>query len=196
MPPFFVLAFLTWGFQNGPFYPPQKVMRVAMLNSIALLFFPLCMVLAAISDLTTMRISNKLVLLLTGGFLIVALLANLTMQEFAIHVATGLAVLIVAFTFFAMGWIGGGDAKLAAATAMWMGIPFVLPYIVYAGLMGGALTLALLSVRRFPLPMQLTSVPWIEKLHHPQTGIPYGIALAAAGLTTYSSSGIFAALLG
>lgn len=167
-----------------------------MINSIALLFFPLFMVLAAISDLTTMRISNKLVLGLTAGFLFVALMANLTLQDFALHLAVGAAVLIVAFGFFAMGWIGGGDAKLASATGLWLGVPAVLPYLVYAGLLGGALTLGLLMARRLPLPQPLAAVAWIDKLHDRQTGIPYGIALAAAGLVAYSSSGIFMALIG
>lgn len=179
----------------APSNRPPKVMRAKMLNNIVLLFFPLCMAFAAISDLTTMRISNRLVLLVVGGFLVAALLANLTLQDFALHLATGLGVLVLAFSFFAMGWIGGGDAKLAAATGLWMGIPWVLPYIVYGGLLGGALTLILLSLRQYPLPTQLASVTWIDKLHHRQTGIPYGIALAAAGLITYSQTGTFTALM-
>lgn len=166
-----------------------------MLNLIALLIFPLCMALAAISDLTTMRISNRLVLGLMAGFLVAALLANLTMQDFAWHLGVGIAVLVIAFTFFAFGWIGGGDAKLAAATAMWLGFPAVLPYIVYGGLLGGALTLMLLGARRLPLPQPLANVGWIDRLHDQRSGIPYGIALAVAGLLTFSQSGLFAALM-
>lgn len=167
-----------------------------MFNQIALLFFPLCMAFAAVSDLTTMRISNRLVLLVTGGFLVAALLANLSLQDFAIHIATGFGVLLLAFGFFAMGWIGGGDAKLAAATALWMGVPWVLPYVVYGGIFGGVLTIALLGLRRFPLPVQLASIGWIGKLHHHDTGIPYGIALAIAAMLVYTRTDIFVALTG
>lgn len=166
-----------------------------LFNLAVLSIFPLMMVMAALSDLTTMRISNRLVLILTGGFFIAALLANLTLQDFAWHLGTGVAVLVVTFSFFAMGWIGGGDAKFAAATALWLGIPATLPYMVYGGILGGALTLMLLAARRFPLPQPLASVGWIDRLHDQRTGIPYGIALASAGLLTFSGTPIFAALV-
>ena len=43
------------------------------------------------------------------------------LAEIGMHVAAALAVLVVTFVFFSRGWIGGGDAKLAAATALWLG---------------------------------------------------------------------------
>src|SRR5208282_2811624 len=42
-------------------------------------------------------------------------------------------------------WIGGGDAKLAAATVLWLGFAHLADYLVYASLFGGALTVALIS---------------------------------------------------
>ena len=71
------------------------------------------------------------------------------------HVGAGCVVLVVAFGFFTHGWIGGGDAKLAAATALWLGFDHLLPYLVYASLFGGALTLLLLQFRMTPLPALL-----------------------------------------
>ena len=68
------------------------------------------------------------------------------------HAGAGCAVLVVAFGFFTRGWIGGGDAKLAAATALWLGFDHLLAYLVYASLFGGALTLLLLQFRTMPLP--------------------------------------------
>ncbi len=165
------------------------------MNSIALLFFPLFMALAATSDLLTMKISNRLVLLLVAGFFVLALLINLPLQQFMMHIAAGLVVLVFAFTFFAFGWVGGGDAKLAAATSMWLGFGMTLPYLVYAALLGGALTLGLLLIRRYPLPNILAKVDWIDRLHDRKTGIPYGIALATAGLFTYSDTTIFQLLI-
>ena len=162
-----------------------------MVGTLALFIFPLLMAFAASSDLLTRRISNRLIHLLVAGFFIIALAINKPVQELAMHIACALVVLVVAFTLFAFGWIGGGDAKLAAATTLWLGFGMTLPYIVYGGLLGGALTLALLSVRRFPLPLALTRVRWIERLHNKATGVPYGIALAAAGLLTYSDTTIF-----
>lgn len=166
------------------------------MTMIALLLFPACMALAASSDLLTMRISNKLVLFLVASFFVVALAINLPLQQFAMHVTCALVVLAVAFAFFALRWIGGGDAKLAAATTLWLGFGLTLPYLVYAALLGGALTLAILALRRLPLNPLLARFRWLERLHDRKTGVPYGIALAAAGLLTYSNSAIFERLAG
>jgi len=166
-----------------------------MLNSIALLFFPLFMALAATSDLLTMKISNRLVMMLVVGFFVMAVAMDFTLQQFLMHMAAGAVVLVFAFAFFAFGWMGGGDAKLAAATSLWLGFGITLPYLVYASLFGGVLTLALLAVRRYPLPGPLVRVEWVARLHDQKTGIPYGIALAAAGLIAYSDTTIFQNLI-
>jgi prepilin peptidase CpaA len=162
-----------------------------MLSTLALLIFPLLMALAASSDLLTMRISNRLVLLLIVGFLGMAVAINLPLQQFALHVGCAALVLVVAFGFFALGWIGGGDAKLAAATTLWLGFGLTLPYLVYAGLLGGALTLIILALRRLPLSPMIARFAWIQRLHDRKSGIPYGVALAAAGLITYSNTAVF-----
>lgn len=161
------------------------------MSMIALFFFPLAMALAATSDLLTMRISNKLVLLLVAGFFVIAIAVNLPLQQFAMHITASLLVLAVGFTLFALRWIGGGDAKLAAATTLWLGFGLTLPYLVYAALLGGLLTLLILALRRFPLTPFLARYRWLERLHNPKSGVPYGIALAAAGLMIYSNSAIF-----
>lgn len=159
--------------------------------TIALLFFPLGMAFAASSDLLTMRISNKLVLLLVAGFCITAMAINLPLQQFAMHVVAALIVLVAGFTFFALRWVGGGDAKLAAATALWLGFGLTLPYLLYAAVLGGVLTLLILALRQMPLTPFLARYRWLERLHDRKSGVPYGIALALAGLMTYSNSVIF-----
>ncbi len=161
------------------------------MSTIALLFFPLAMAFAASSDLLTMRISNKLVLLLAAGFVAMALLVELPLQQFAMHVLCAFIVLVVAFAMFAMRWIGGGDAKLAAATTLWLGFGLTLPYLVYTALLGGALTLLILMLRRMPLNPVITRFAWLNRLHDPKQGVPYGIAMAIAGLITYSNTAIF-----
>ena len=156
-----------------------------MLNSILVLIFPLLMAFAACSDLFTMRISNALVALVVGGFFVMALVAGLTPMEIGMHLAAGALVLAVTFGMFAMGWIGGGDAKLVAAIAVWMGFELLLPYLLYAAVFGGVLTLLLLMGRRYALPGPLLKAGWLVRLHHPKTGVPYGIALAIAAMLVY-----------
>jgi len=166
------------------------------MSTIALFFFPLVMALAASTDLLTMRISNKLVLLLAAGFVVLALAIGMPLQQFAMHFACAALVLMIAFMLFALGWIGGGDAKLAAATTLWLGFGLTLPYIVYAGLAGGALTLIILMLRRLPRTPFIARHAWLERLYNAKSGVPYGIALALAGLLTYSNSAIYERLAG
>lgn len=161
------------------------------MSTLAMLLFPIAMALAASSDLLTMRISNKLVLFLVVSFCVVALMADLPFQQFAMHVACALVALAVGFGLFAMRWIGGGDAKLAAATTLWLGFGLTVPYLVYAGLLGGVLTLVILALRNLPLTPFLARYRWLERLHDKKSGVPYGIALALAGMLVYTNTTIF-----
>lgn len=157
-----------------------------MIRDILILaLFPAAMAFAAISDLLTMRISNRLSLGLALAFFVVAFLVGMPLAQVGNHVAASAAVLAVCFAFFAMGWIGGGDAKLAAATALWLGFTHLPQYLFLAAIVGGVLTVTLLSFRRWPLPESLAETRWIARLHSANVGVPYGIALAAAGLMVY-----------
>ncbi|KIZ45148.1 MULTISPECIES: prepilin peptidase [Rhodopseudomonas] len=150
-----------------------------------LMLFPALMAFAAASDLFTMTISNRVSLLLVAGFVVLAILSHMSGEDLLSHAGAGLAVLAVAFGCFAMGWVGGGDAKIAAATGLWFGFGHLLDYLLYASLFGGALTLALLQFREWPLPHQLAGETWLLRLHNKESGIPYGIALAIGALMIY-----------
>jgi len=156
---------------------------------IRLLLFPALTAFAASSDLLTMRISNRLSLALAGGFFLLTLVTDMSLYAFGMHLAAASVVLVAAFIFFSQGWIGGGDAKLAAATALWFGFDHLLDYMIYASLLGGALTLLILQFRKLPLPTFLARQQWITRLHETGGGVPYGIALAAAALLIYPKTG-------
>ena len=167
-----------------------------MIAKAVLLLFPLLMAFAASSDLLTMRISNRVVVLLVAFFCAAALITDMSLQEFGLHALAALVVLLFAFSMFAMGWIGGGDAKLAAATTFWLGFGLTIPYLLDASIIGGMMTLGILMARRLPLPGFLVRITWVHRLHDSRTGIPYGIALAIAGLLTYSDSLVYQRLIG
>jgi prepilin peptidase CpaA len=156
-----------------------------ILDIARLLLFPALMAFAAASDLFTMTISNRVSLALVAGFLVLALLGGMGLYDIALHVAAGLTVLVIAFACFAMGWVGGGDAKVAAAAALWFGFGHLMNYLLYASLFGGALTLLLLQFRQWPLPYSLAGQTWLMRLHAKESGIPYGIALAIGALMIY-----------
>jgi prepilin peptidase CpaA len=156
-----------------------------IIDLLRLTLFPAVMAFAASSDLITMTISNRVSIILVGGFLALALMSGMPTMEVLSHAGAGAVVLVVTFGFFTCGWIGGGDAKLAAATAMWFGFDYLLNYLVYASLLGGALTLLLIEVRLVPLPGLLAGQFWAQRLHRKDGDIPYGIALAGAALLVY-----------
>ena len=155
------------------------------LDIVRLLLFPALMAFAAISDLFTMTISNRISLLLLAGFALLAAFGGMSLQAISLHVAAGLAVLTFAFICFALGWIGGGDAKLVAATALWFGFDHLMMYLLYASIAGGVLTLLILQLRQWPLPQPLLSQAWLQRLHDRKAGVPYGVALAFAALLIY-----------
>ena len=156
-----------------------------MLDAIRLLLFPALMVFAASSDLFTMTISNRIALALIGGFFLLALMTGMGTSEILSHLGAATVVLAVTFVCFARGWIGGGDAKLVAATALWFGFDHLMDYLLFASLFGGALTLIIIRFRVMPLPETLARQEWVQRLHRLDSGVPYGIALAAAALVVY-----------
>jgi prepilin peptidase CpaA len=163
------------------------------LEAALLVLFPLLMAYAATSDLFTMTIPNRLALILVATFPVMAVAAGLGAHAVLMNLAAGAVVLVATFTMFSLGWIGGGDAKFAAATSLWLGFGVLLDYLLIAAVAGGFLTLALLAVRQLPLPAFAARWCWLARLHDHRTGIPYGIALAGAALAVYPSSAIWAA---
>ena len=163
-------------------------------DAIRLMLFPAMMAFAASSDLLTMTISNRVSLILVGGFFVLAAASGMGVTDVLTHAGAAGVVLVVAFGFFSRGWIGGGDAKLAAATALWLGFDHLMPYLIYASLFGGALTLLLVQFRMTPLPELLARQEWVQRLHRKDAGVPYGIALAAAALAVYPQTPWMAAI--
>lgn len=144
--------------------------------------FAAIMAFAAAMDLLTMRIPNKVSLALVGAFVVAAPLMGLPPGQILMHVAAGALVLALGIVLFAVGGFGGGDAKLLAAGALWVGLDQLLPFLVLTTIMGGILALAILRYRTRPMILGSYTPGWAIDLHKPGSGIPYGIAIAASGL--------------
>jgi prepilin peptidase CpaA len=165
-----------------------------LIEVLKLTLFPAMMAFAASSDLFTMTIANRVSLILIGGFVMLALLTGMSAHAMLVHAGVAAAVLLVTFFCFTRGWIGGGDAKLAAVTVLWLGLAHLADYLVYASLLGGALTLLLMQYRAMPMPQLLLGREWAERLHRADCGVPYGIALAVAALMVYPQTEWMSAL--
>ena len=146
-----------------------------------MIVLPAILAIAAAFDLTSFTIPNSLSLALIAGFVAFALASSLEPAIFSWHLLAALVALAAGFLLFALGYIGGGDAKLFAAISLWVGWHDLLAYALAASLLGGALTLMLIFLRQIPLPAGFR-LAWVLKLHEKKSGIPYGVALAAGAL--------------
>ncbi|WP_075216265.1 A24 family peptidase [Mongoliimonas terrestris] len=162
--------------------------------ALPILALPILTTYAAVSDLFTMQIPNRISLALVAAFALAVPAIGLDWTLVGQHAAVGAGVLALTFALFAAGWIGGGDAKLAAALALWMGPAHGLGFGLYTALYGGALTLLFLSFRAMPLPAMALREEWILRLHGRQNGVPYGIAIAAGAITIFPKTVWFQAL--
>lgn len=159
-----------------------------MLDFTLLLIFPAAMAFAASMDLLTMTIPNRVSVGLVAAFLLAAPFTSLGWAGFAGHLGAGFLMLVIGIFMFSLGWLGGGDAKLLAAAALWMGFENLLAYVVLVGISGGLLAMAMLTYRRYTPPLWLHRQEWAMRLHDRKGGLPYGIALAGAGLWIYPTT--------
>ena len=130
----------------------------------------------------------KIVFVLLAGFAVLAPLAGMSIETAIWSVGVSVAVLIVGFALFSFGAMGGGDAKLMAASALWFGTELTLPYLLLACLLGGVLTILIVFARQVPLPAGMMNVMWINRLHSKNEGIPYGAALGPTALYMFADS--------
>jgi len=160
-----------------------------------LLLFPAAMAFAGAMDLLTMTIPNRISLALIGAFIICGLVAGLSLEQFAMHFACGFAILVVGIAMFAAKLLGGGDAKLMAASAIWIGVDKLMLYFLAISVLGGVLAVALILYRRMPVGGY--SLPlWAERLHVKGSHMPYGIAIAGAALWIYPQTILFSSFSG
>ena len=124
--------------------------------------------------------------------LVLAPLAGFTVEQVAWSAALAVGLLVVSVIFFALGWMGGGDGKLLAVTALWLGVDHAPAFLVYTGLFGGALTLAVMQLRLVGLPAFLGNTPWIARLQSDKSGVPYGVAITLAALIVFPQTRWFA----
>jgi prepilin peptidase CpaA len=160
-----------------------------MLEALIFVVFPFCMVFAAISDTLSMTIANRVSLLLLAVFAVVAPLTGMDWATYGWHFAAGALVLAVTFGLFALGGMGGGDAKLLAATAVWMGFNLhLVEYLVASTFLGGLLTLAIVAYRGSALAVYTGQNMFLKNFADPKGGIPNAIALGVGGLLAYPGS--------
>lgn len=156
-----------------------------MLQLAIMVVFPFAVAFAASMDFFTMTIPNRISIALVAAFFVLAPFAGFGATKIGFHLLTGVAMLAAGIALFAAGVFGGGDAKLLAAVALWIGLDNLPMYMMMVAICGGLLSVAMLLYRRLPQPKALLGRPWAERLHAKNGGVPYGVALGAAALWIY-----------
>jgi prepilin peptidase CpaA len=146
----------------------------------------------AYGDMRTRRIPNVLSLSIAIlGLLRIILVYDSVAAGHTL--AAGTAIFAASFLLFWYGAIGGGDAKLVAATGLLVGYDDVFGFLLLMSVCGGVIALAMLARERLRLCRWLPS-RWARMSSAMETGgciaaparptVPYGVAIAAAGVVT------------
>ncbi|THD60469.1 prepilin peptidase [Phenylobacterium sp.] len=161
------------------------------LQTLPLLAFPVLVIWAAVRDATSYTIPNWIPLALAGAFPVAAVALGLPLPAAGLDLAVGAAALIAGMVLFALRWIGGGDAKLLAAAALWLGLGPSLTFLLVTAIAGGALTGGLLALRSATLRPFVPQGPgWFARLASPGEGVPYGVAIALGALAAFPDSAL------
>lgn len=162
-----------------------------LLQAIVMVGCPVFLALGAMTDMLSYRIPNWIPGVLIVLFAIAAPLGGLPLETIGMHALVFAVTLLLGMGLFALNLFGGGDAKFMAAAALWMGPALIVKYVFMFALAGGALAIAILILRRLPMPASASRVPVLNQLLLPTAGIPYGIALGVGALIVLPGTELF-----
>lgn len=167
---------------------------MAILHSALMLFYIGAVAYGACSDARSLRIPNTLSLALLVAFVPTALVAGLSLEGIAWHLGVAVAVLAVGFALFAFGLFGGGDAKLLAACALWVGYEQIFWFLGAVVLVGGVLSVFVILLRKGLGMWPTWLVRSAKGLFEQNKAVPYGIAIAAGALIVLPRMSLFPVL--
>lgn len=166
-----------------------------MFEAAVLLVFPLCLLIAAWTDFREMRIPNVVPLVLGSAFVVLAPFAELTLMDFGVHLLAGVMVFTVCLALFALNVMGGGDAKLLTAAALWFGFNMSLvSFLIYVSYLGGILTILILILRAGADRVTAMGLRLPNSILGAKK-IPYGIAIGAGGILAFPASPLVVSIL-
>lgn len=163
-----------------------------MVEAAIFVILPLCMAMAAFCDIISMKIPNRVSVILAASFFLIAPFSGMELATFGWSVVAALSVFAACFALFALNVMGGGDAKILSAGALWYGFNADLTaFLGYTGIFGGLLALVVLMIRANQNMLLASALPIPMHFFKPRAGIPYGVAIGAAAFFTFPNTEIF-----
>ena len=153
--------------------------------------YVVCICYAMVSDFKSLIIPNWIVVVLVSSFVISAAI-GMQLGSILAHLAVAAMVLLFFLAFFLAGWVAGGDVKLIAAIALWIGPGNASLFVLLTAVLGALLALALLLIKKHgdvvggPLGHN-----WLYQRARAlaeRSQCPYGVAIGLAALL--SSAGV------
>ena len=139
-------------------------------TDLLLLALAATLVVAAVIDVRTFTISNRLNLTVAAGAPLYWMSIALSpWPGVAVQLAAGAIVFVLLAGAFYAGMMGGGDVKLASALALWFSPAGTVKFLVLMSIAGGVLTLGILVWHR-------------AQKREGRPDIPYGVAIAFGAL--------------
>lgn len=156
-----------------------------MITLLAQTLLPFLVIAAGVSDFLTLRIPNWLNALIALAFYPLAFATGMSGEAILWHSLAAVIVLVVGFGLFSAGFIGGGDAKLLAAAALWIGWAQLPPFLVFTAIAGGALVIVMKAWQMVRLEGEVHEVGWAKRLFGFKMDLPYGVAIAAGTILAF-----------
>lgn len=157
--------------------------------NLALIVFPLLALAAGLSDVLTYRIPNPITAAIAVLVVPAALFFAMPLDVALWHLVAAVCVLVAGFALFAFGVIGGGDAKLIAASTLWIGPAALLPFVVNTALCGGALAVIYFAWSAIQFHFDAThhdcDTSVIKRIAAYKRNLPYGAAIAIGACVAF-----------
>jgi prepilin peptidase CpaA len=165
-----------------------------LISLCGLLVFAGLMVWAAVGDVRSFKITNRLNLAIAATFIILAIPMGMAWPVIIEHLKVGVITIVITLAMFFVGIYGGGDAKMTGAVALWLGPAAMYPFIFYTALSGGVLVLVLIIARRLAKNYGLPRSPrWARRMLRKHSAVPYGVALGLGALMAVPQAAWFPA---
>ena len=167
-----------------------------MVAYLLLSVFPAALLIAAANDIYEFKIPNWISIVLVCVYPLAGLAVGAGYHVLIEGALIGAAGLTIGFILFALKIVGGGDAKLFAATAPWLGLGSVGVFLFNTAIAGVALAMLMAMFRKLPILPVYAHAPWLIRLHERKKDLPYAVAIATGALLSFSQTPYFQLVIG
>lgn len=158
--------------------------------------FPAALIIAAANDIYEFKIPNWISIVLVAVYPLAGFAVGASYHVMVEGALIGAAALTIGFGLFAAKIVGGGDAKLFAATAPWLGLGSLGVFLFNTAIAGLFLALSMAMFRKLPVLPVYAHAPWLMRLHERKKDLPYAVAIAAGALLSFSQTPYFQLVIG